>query len=34
MFEYAKIGEDKDYSVMATVELKKLLHNIKVRSKG
>lgn len=23
-------GEDKDYSVMATVELKKLLHNIKI----
>ncbi|RVW45249.1 Alpha-mannosidase [Vitis vinifera] len=25
-----EIGEDKDYSVMATVELKKLLHNIKI----
>ena len=34
MFEHAKTGEDKDYSVMATVELKKLLSNMKVRSKG
>jgi hypothetical protein len=31
---YAKIGEDKDYSVMASVELKKLFSNKKVRTIG